>query len=241
MNVKAIIYAITIACLFSIVGCAGTTATDSETYKATILYFEGGSGQIKHFSENKLINRSSHYFRSQGIIIKYMALNLPWPSFKGFIERYSASHFHKIQKKVNSLIEKGHSSIWLMGISMGVISVLNAGANHIQGVEGLVVINAPDTGLRWGELKKIKLPILAVTHEEDAGPLKDLSADDFKKHFKSSIRPEIVIFSGGVTGTSREANQFTQKYQHGLRGLEQQFAQAVIDFIDANHHLQDGQ
>ncbi len=110
--------------------------------------------------------------------------------------------------------------------------MLYAGINQIQGVEGLIIINAGQY-LLWDNLKKIRLPILTITHEEDGGPLKDLSEDDYKRYFSSSINPQFVVFSGGHTGTSHQAIQDGQLYQHGLRGLEKEFSQTVIDFIDS--------
>lgn len=231
---KKVIFSLLFACLLSAIGCAGISTVGSENNKVTILYFEGGRGQIHHSSDNFLINRSKHLFSSKGINVTSMALDFPYPSLK----RYTDRHFRNIQKKVNKLIDKGHNSIWLMGISMGSQSILHAGSNHIQGVDGLIVINPPSLIL-WGEMKKVKLPILGITHEEDYSPFKDLSVEDFKKIYSSSIRPEIVVFSGGHTGTGYEASRDTQKYQHGLRGLEQKFVNAVIDFIDSNSQLKD--
>jgi len=229
--------------LIPLIGCAGTTPVGSEGHKATILYFEGGSGRIiEQYNRNarkKLINRSSHYFWSEGIKLTYLGFN--FHSRKGQIARTTDSHFGTIQKKVDKLREKGHDRIFLMGLSNGAISVMHAGANKVQGAEGLIVINPPrftyNPYSRSGtivDFKKITLPFLLITHKEDHGLYKGFSADFFRRLFPASIRPEIVTFSGGHTGTSPEATHLSQLYQHGLRGLEKVFAQTVIDFIDSN-------
>ena len=48
----------------------------------------------------------------------------------------------------------------------------------------------------------------------------------------------MVTLSGGLIGVSREARFLSQKYQHGLRGLEKEFAQTVIGFIDSDVEVQ---
>ena len=230
MSLNKANFAIIIGCLIALIGCAGTENKRSEKHKATILYFEGGGGQIYPISQGKLIVRSRYYFEKHGYELVFMYLSFP-SSAHGFGQRYTEKHFNEIQAKVNKLSEKGYQRIWLMGISAGTFSVTYAGINKINGVEGLIIINAGQYLLFEG-LKKIKLPILAMTHEEDSGPLKDMS-EDFSRYFPSSIDPQIVVFSGGVTGTSLIATRDGQKFQHGLRGLEKEFAQAVIDFIDS--------
>jgi hypothetical protein len=216
-----------------LVGCAGigTSPTGLMSHKATIIYFEGGGGQVYPTSEGKLIGRSRHYLENHGYKLTFMNFNFA-PRARGFGKRYTSGHFRDIQKRVDQLSKKGYRRIWLVGISAGTFSVTYAGINQIQGVEGLIIINAGQY-LLWDNLKKIKLPILAITHEEDGGPLKDLSNDDYMRYFSSSINPKIVVFSGGQTGTSRQAIESSQRYQHGLRGLEKDFAQVVIDFIDS--------
>jgi len=220
-----------------LLGCAGTKELASDKNRATILYFEGGGGKIVHDSFNpssgKLINRSDRYFLTSGISIAFMNLNFEYPSYKAVSLRYTQKHFLEIQRRVNGLLENGKTRIWLMGISMGSLSVLHAATNKIQGVEGLVIINPP-TMIRWGEMKKIELPILVLVHEEDGGPFKFTSNEDFKAICPSSKRPQLVTFSGGLTGKGVNATRLTQKYQHGLRGLEKKFVQTVINFIDSN-------
>jgi pimeloyl-ACP methyl ester carboxylesterase len=229
---KKVCLAIIFGCLIMLLGCtgAGTAKIGSMNHKATILYFEGGGGQVYPSSVNKLIGRSRYYLENHGFKLTFMDLNF-LSSARGAGPRYTEKHYRDIQKRVNQLAKNGYPRIWLMGISNGAYSVLYAGINQIQGVEGLIVINSGQY-LLWGNLKKIELPILAITHEEDGGPLKDLSDDDYRRYFSSSINPQIVVFSGGHTGTSRQAIQAGQRYQHGLRGLEKEFAHTVIDFID---------
>ncbi len=218
-------------CVFYI-GCSGLIPVGSKDHKATILYFEGGSGKIKRIgdrgSENKLICRSVRYFSSAGIKVKYMPFNLPI-SASGAISRTRKDHFYTIQKKVNQLREAGHKHIWLMGISRGAISVTNAGAKQIKGVEGLIAIN-PGAGYYLGDFNKIALPFLLITHELNEWTT-GFSENEFKRRYSNSSRPQNTIFSGGRTGTSRMATVLSQKYQHGLRGLEKEFANVVIDFI----------
>ena len=236
---------IILACLLLLVGCAGSKPVESEDYKAIILYFEGGSGRIHINTNSALINRARQYFTSQGIKITVLGFDFPFHGRGKYqVARTTDSHFQVIQKKVNNLRNEGHESIWLMGLSNGAISVLHAGASNIQGVEGLIVINPPRgiyTHLtRSGtfvDFKKITLPILLVTHEMDHCGLRGWSEEFLRVVFPSSAKPEMVTFSGGRTGTSPQATHLSQRYQHGLRGLEKEFAQTVINFIDSNSDI----
>jgi len=242
---KTVKWIIATTCLLLLFGCVGSIPVGSSDHKATILYFEGGSGRIVDLThvqaDNMLINRSSYYFTSQGIKLSYLEFNFTHPSIKAQVKRTTENHFQAIQKKVNSLKENGHKIIWLMGISNGAISVMHAGACGIQDVKGLIAINPPkftyNNYSRSGtivDFKKIKLPILLVTHKEDHSLYKNFSNSFFKQIFPASANAEIVIFSGGRVGSSPEATHLSQLYQHGLYGLEKEFAQTVINFIDLN-------
>lgn len=217
-----------LACLLQI-GCVGSIRGGSKDYKATILYFEGGSGRIKKIggkgADSKLICRSAHYFHSAGIKINYLPFN-----FRYQWERLNKKHFNKIQQSVDKLRTNGHTNVWLMGISNGAISVSYAGENQIQGVEGLIAIN-PGAGGRYNDFSKIKLPFLLITHENDGG-LAGYQPNYFTKYIcPNSIRAENAIFKGGKIGFSRGTKGQTQRYQHGLRGLEKKFVEVVKEFI----------
>jgi len=93
----------------------------------------------------------------------------------------------------------------------------------------LILIN-PGAGGRLNNYKRISLPVLLITHELDGG-MKGFTAEEFKRVCPKSVRAKNSIFRGGVTGISREATGSSQKYQHGLRGLEKQFVEVVVSFI----------
>jgi hypothetical protein len=63
--------------------------------------------------------------------------------------------------------------------------------------------------------------------------MKTLSSDMVQHIYRQSPKAEIVVFSGGVVGSGPQATHLTQKYQHGLRGLETEFVKEVVRFIDA--------
>jgi pimeloyl-ACP methyl ester carboxylesterase len=224
--------------LSGLTGCA-TVSVDSENYKATILYFEGGTGEILRGSQNKLINRCSVQFRQEGIIVNYMYVRQS--ESRGAIRtRTSLEHFKKIQEKVDSLKAEGHKRIWLMGISNGTLSVMHAGALQVENVEGLIIINPRKDMYSpfhrdgvYAKFSNITLPVLVITHELDNSNMKTLSSDMVQHIYRQSPKAEIVVFSGGVVGSGPSATHLTQKYQHGLRGLETEFVQEVVRFIDA--------
>lgn len=227
--IKKIIQFFCIILVFFCIGCIGYLPVGSKEHKATILYFEGGSGKIKRVGDygakNRLICRAGSYFPSAGIKLMYKPCK-----FRTQGARISKKHFNDIQKTVNRLKSKGHNNIWLMGISNGAISISYAGENQIQNVEGLIAIN-PGAGGRYNYFSKIKLPFLLITHERDGG-IKGYSPDFFSKYVcRNSVRAKNAIFKGGRVGTSREALGASQKYQHGLRGLEKEFYEVVKNFI----------
>jgi len=235
---KRLIFVFPFFCFLLVQGCAAIAPVGSKDHKATILYFEGGSGKMidmsSRWADDMLINRSSYYFTSAGIRVNSTDYSFPIKTDdKG---RVSEKHFQDIQKKVFDLKKDGHNHIWLMGISMGAISVMYAGGSQIKGVEGIVALNPPMfsySGMTK-DLNKIELPFLVVTHQHDGSNFKNYSNQMFKKSLPSSPNPKLVVLTGGLVGSSVEATQSTQKYQHGFRGKEKEFAQTVIDFILSN-------
>ena len=248
---KAVNWMIALTSFLLLIRCAplGIVSTGSEEHKATILYFEGGSGRFYPNWKGNLYGRSKYYFISQGV--KMDGLSFDFPYVKAQVLRTTDRHFQVIQEKVNNLRKKGHERIWLMGLSNGTISVTHAGANNIQGVKGLIVINPPresyavmrgDTSVftaygNFVDFKKITLPILMVTHEKDNCGLRNWPKQYLWDVYPSSANPEMVTLSGGRIGTTPEATHVSQKYQHGLRGLEKEFARTVIKFIDSNNDI----
>lgn len=253
---KSVNWMIALTCFLLLIGCTplGIIPTGSEEHKATILYFKGGSGRININATAGLFYRWRPYFTSQGIIWTFLSFDFPKGS-KGQIARTTESHFQIIQKKVNDLRKEGHERIWLMGQSNGGISVMHAGARQIKGVEGLIAINPASIilGIQRSssgilnlnpramslliDLDEITLPIMLIVHEKDWNTWAYLTEGFFKQLFSSSKRAEIVMFSGGRTGTSPEATHLSPDYQHGLRGLEKEFVQTVINFIDSNSDI----
>ena len=227
-------------CLTWFSGCA-TVNVDSGNYKATVLYFEGGTGEIRRGTQNRLINRCSAQFRQEGIIVNYIYVRHD-RSIKGVLTRVRSEHYQKIQSKVDSLREDGNRKIWLMGISNGTLSVMYAGESQVRGVEGLIIINPRKDMYSpfhkdgvYAKFSYIKRPVLLVTHEKDNSNMKNLNQETVSQIFRQSPKAEIVTLSGGVVGSGPNATHLTQKYQHGLRGLETEFVQTVVRFIDEVH------
>ena len=101
--------------------------------------------------------------------------------------------------------------------------------------------------IQWGNSYAVTayvygtVPIIERAFESDSWHIPVLNmegekiADIFADYIcPNSIRAKNAIFKGGLVGTSREARGSTQKYQHGLRGLEKEFAEVVIAFIFAD-------
>jgi hypothetical protein len=223
--------------LSGLTGCA-TVDVDSANYRATILYFEGGTGEIRQGNPNMLINRCSVRFRQEGIIVDYMDVRHD-RSPKGVLTRVTDEHFRKIQQKVDSLREDGHRKIWLMGISNGTLSVMYAGERQVKGVEGLIIINPrrdmyspSDKDGVYAKFSDITLPVLVIAHAQDNSNMKNLNKELVSQIFRKSPKAEAVALSGGVVGSGPEATYLTQKYQHGLRGLEAELVQTVVRCID---------
>jgi len=253
---KVVNWMIALTCFLLLVRCTsvGIIRTGSEEHKATIIYFKGGNGHINPNATGGLFYRWRPYFTSQGIIWTFLSFDFP-RSPQGQMARTTASHFKVIQKKVNNLRKEGHENIWLMGQSNGGISVMYAGASQIKGVKGLIAVNPASIilGIQRSstgilnlnpramslliDLNEITLPIMLIVHEKDWNTWSDLTEGFFKQLFSSSKKAEIVMFSGGRTGTSPEATHLSPDYQHGLRGLEEELAQAVINFIDSNSDI----
>jgi hypothetical protein len=214
---------------------------------ATIIYFEGGDGKVldpsSRVAHYNLINRSMHYFRQKGIRI--ICKDYYIPESKIHKVRGSKKHFDEIQKTVNRVRQSGHKNVYLMGLSNGTYSVMYCGTKDIKGVDGLISINAPREAYspqtRNGILidyKMIKLPFLMVTHEYDNGMYKGWSPSFFSSIFSSSVMPRLVVLSGGRIGGTAEATHLSQRYQHGLKGVEKEFVQTVYEFINSVENKQ---
>jgi predicted esterase len=217
-----------ITIVMTISACAHVD-TDSNKYRATILFFEGGTGKIYQNDPDQLINRTKYKLSKEGFEIEYMPL-----SFTNHLDRLTETHFQSIQKKINALKKKGYNHVWLMGISNGTLSVMNAGCNNIIGVEGLIIVNPRHNIHMHLDFRKVTLPILIITHEKDDSNLKHLTTENVKQIFPDSLLPDIIVLSGGHVGKGPQAEYLTQKWQHGLTGLENEFVKSVSDFIAKN-------
>lgn len=215
---------------FAVSACAHV-GVNSVEYQATILFFEGGAGNLKT-GPDWLINRCSYRLAKEGLRVEYMPL-----LFSNRMNRLTEQHFQSIQEKVDKLKKAGHRRIWLMGISNGTYSVMNAGCNRIRDVQGIIIIN-----LCGGEIqnhlnfRNIRLPILIVTHEKDMSYMKNWTPEHLKYTFPNSSKADIIVFSGGVVGEGPQATHLSQRWQHGLRGLEKEFVKTVSDFIGTNQN-----
>lgn len=214
--------------VLAISGCAHV-GVNSENYRGTILFFEGGDGTKKK-NPSMFIYRTGYRLKNEGFIVHPWWLNFPNRE-----SRLSDKHATDIQAKVDALVKEGHQNIWLMGISNGSLSVMNAACRNINNVSGYILVNPVEQIFRRLEIKNIDRPILLAIHEKDAASrLCGYNQDTLNALFRGSPNPKLVVFSGGRVGDTPEARGRTQYWQHGLMGLENEFVRAASDFINEN-------
>jgi pimeloyl-ACP methyl ester carboxylesterase len=136
-------------------------------------------------------------------------------------ERSRKDHAADIDAVIRYLRQELRVPVWLVGMSMGTVSVANAALHGAAGPDG-VVFMAPVTAQYFGKapfgewlvtdfpLAELKVPVLAVIHEKDA-PAREAKA-----------------FDGGYE-LSRDpcvGNSY-----HTFAGIRAQVAEYVADFI----------
>jgi pimeloyl-ACP methyl ester carboxylesterase len=126
--------------------------------------------------------------------------------------------------------------VWLVGTSMGTVSVANAAVRlggAPDGADGVIftsaVLDNPHGDSVTGQdVGKIRVPALVVQHRDDGCPLcTPALLGRLERKLASSPRRQIVVVTGGVS----EGPVCEAMAHHGFNGVEDEVVAVVARFI----------
>ena len=200
---------------------------------AAAIYFRGTNGLGSVQDTGDVLPRSG---------VAFVLVDPPSNRPQGFSsgERSRKDHAADIDAVIRYLRQGLRVPVWLVGMSMGTVSVANAALHGAAGPDG-VVFMAPVTAQYFGKapfgewlvtdfpLAELKVPVLAVIHEKDTCAVTPSSgaAEVVRRAARAPAR-EAKAFDGGYE-LSRDpcvGNSY-----HTFAGIRAQVAEYVADFI----------
>jgi len=215
----------------------------SETPAATVILFAGGNGAIGLDAAGRMSGLGGNFLvRNRGRFAEHdLMVAVPdAPSdHAGGLARFRASREHAddIRALIAALRATAPAPVWLVGTSMGTVSVASAAARLREGGPDGVVLTSTIT--RWNrnqgesvgdvKLKDIQVPTLVVHHREDACPFTPFSdIPGLMRDLSKAPRRELLTFEGGDPAQSAPCEA---RAAHGYLGLDAQVVKAIADWI----------
>ena len=209
--------------------------------KAIVLWFPGWDGTGGNNGLDTTLIRNG---------IGFLNVRPPsdWP--RGFIccdspFRGSTQHLRDVGAVLGYLREKKGLPIWLMGISVGTISIANVATRLPDAIDGVVFLSSitslTDRGYRSHsetmvtemDLNKIKVPVLAAAHAQDNDPTTPPSgARTIVERASNAPVKEVKIFSEGPD--VRPYGGGRGFVPHSFAGKRPELADHIAKFILAN-------
>lgn len=205
--------------------------------KAVLVLFPGGNGanmfkerdgQI-HLGRNFLV-RSSPQFVALGLAVAIV--DVPSDQANGMSAgfRNSPEHVQDIAKLIDFLDAQGLKPIYLVGTSMGTLSVAYLGMELKDSrIKGLVLTSTVTQYVSGFRLSRITLPTLLVHHRDDGCkicPFPDAVA--LKAKLSSASKVDFVEVLGGSPPQSDPCQAMSH---HGFLGREDQVVRVIADWI----------
>lgn len=222
--------------------------------RAAVLLFSGGGGSIRlaapgdtplseRFARGNFLLRIRETLAVRGLRVG--ALDVP-PDMgeRGMPAtfRRSAEHARDVAAAVLALRGPERLPVWLVGTSMGTVSVAAAAVALGRGIDGVVLTSSITVPIRNGPnwlpepggiasfaLDGIAVPAFVLAHAADAcwasppGNARALAA-----RFKAAPRVGLRILDGGKPPESGECDPLSG---HGFWGVEQVASDAIADFV----------
>ena len=214
---------------------------------ATLLMFPGGLGQ-NHFSERdgrivlsqNFLVRTARLFAARGFLVA--VIDTPSDLAQGMDDafRMGKSHAEDVAKVLQALEARAPAPIYLAGTSRGTLSAASVAASiKDPRVKGLVLTSSMgDSGRGRNrsatvfdiDLKRIRIPVLVVHHEEDrciATPFGAATA--LPAALSGSAKVDFVEVTGGDPPRSEPCEALAA---HGYLGRERDVVAVIADWID---------
>ncbi|MGH2349756.1 MAG: alpha/beta hydrolase [bacterium] len=216
--------------------------------KAAVILLAGGNGALRlgpagtigSLGGNFLI-RSRELFAREGLFVAALDASSDNQIGMNGAIRLSARHTDDIGRVVTDVRNRaGGAAVWLVGTSAGTLSAANAAA-RLSGAEGsmrpagvvlastMTTLGAPECGktVYDAPLADIRVPVLVVSHENDACPCSPGGAIVGSRLLTACARApakEHKVFTGGSLPIEPPCEARTA---HGYLGIEEN----VVEFI----------
>lgn len=210
---------------------------EPEEPEAVIVWMQGGNGK-----ENFNVKGIPDMIAGFGFTVAAIDAPSDQKGYRGGIHpnfRITSDHLEDMDAVVSWLKEKTKLPIWLVGISMGSVSVVNYAINGGYGVDGLVLLSSiivPAKNKKFPSVnklpvQKITIPLFAVAHRKDGCKVSPANgAKMIVNAAKASAMARALMVSGGKSRSTGCA----PGSHHTFAGIQIQVASAIADFIKAN-------
>jgi hypothetical protein len=205
---------------------------------ATVVLYSGGGGGYGKIGENgwpgsqNFLIRSARIFAAHPFNVVLVGRASDVPDLDGFV-RTGENHDQDNQAIFRTIKLKSAAPIWLIGTSMGTISVTAAAIkNGGPNIAGIVLTSSVTSSTVKGavptqELDKITVPVLVVHHQRDACKICiPYEAKNMTESMKNAPVKKTILLDGG-SGPS--GNPCQALHYHGFIRMEKE----VVDLIAA--------
>ena len=202
---------------------------------ANLILIAGGHGRLRltsganmSWGSNIFTVRSRGKFVDKGFQVA--VIDAPYDKF-GYmtINRSSEEHRTHVRFVADYMKSKADVPVWLVGTSMGTLSVANIAINDPDPYAGAVFTSSLDD-IAFEDLSSITFPTLVVHHRKDGCHFcsPSMAEEIYTKLTKASSRELRWIEGGRSTGDVCGPNSY-----HGFLGTEQKAVDAIAEFIQS--------
>lgn len=185
--------------------------------------------------------RTRNDFAKRGLAVG--VIDTPSDRLKGMnaVFRLSNEHRLDIDAAINYLNHRVRVPVWLIGTSMGTVSVASVGLDN-PSIAGIVLTSSVTrSGQKWAiyhshprgiinlPLEKIKVPVFIASHKDDGcehSPAAD--TPELAARFSAAGKVQTQLFDGGHMPRSGPCDALAQ---HGFLGIEDKVVDAIAAFI----------
>lgn len=217
---------------------------DSDDATATVVLVPGGSFVIGNKAPDtgrpdgiNFLVRTAGQFSSEKFNVVLMGKPEKGGDMRSISIRQSGHHGSDVMQVAN-FAKEFKKPVWLVGTSLGSISVANTALLDKRSVISGVVLSSAvyrtkqREGLLSMNLNDLKIPILISAHEKDECPdTNPAMIGELKGQLPSSKNVQVALIANGNAPTG---NVCGPNHWHGFINAELETVQSVAQFIRAN-------
>ena len=204
---------------------------------ASLLLFEGGPGALNANLRNLgFLEKSRQAFAKRGFAV---AIIEPPSDRHGDLTRnnfrQSSNHRRDVEAVIRYLRGKHNKPIWLIGISLGTLSVAEIASRTEEPIGGIVLLSSKTrddrgSGILDSSLQRIKASALVISHAKDAcSSTPPSDSTKIVAALKNSRRTEFTMVEGGFAVPS--SSPCLPGTFHTFLGTESKVVDSVSTFI----------